>query len=93
MLLKVGLLLINSSCDVATAINYFNHFSDETDVADADTDLAEGEEEESTGDDEKTNGDDEGDKLDEPREYKLTNFNFLTENLTLYFVKQLNSQS
>ena len=38
MLLKVCLLLMNGSCDVATAINYFNHFSDETDVADADAD-------------------------------------------------------
>ena len=93
MLLKVSLLLMNGSCGVATAINYLNHFSDETDVADADADLAEGEEEEaatedgeSTGDDEKTNGDDEGDKLDEPREYKLTNFNFSTENLTLFIL-------
>ena len=79
------MLLMNGSCDVAT-INYFNHFSDETDVADADADLADGEEEEaatedeaSTGDDDKTNAGDadkEGDKPDEPREYNLTNFNF-----------------
>ena len=79
MLSKVSLLLMNGSCDVATAINYFNNFSDETGVADADADLANGEEEEaanedgaSTGDDDKTNADDadkEGDKLDEPREY------------------------
>ena len=68
---------MNGSCDVATAINYFNHFSDETDVADADADLADGEEEEaaseegaSTGDDDKTNENDadkEGDKPEQPR--------------------------